>query len=645
MTSPGATTGPAAATAGRRRRVGVALAVVVLAGFGLRLWIASAHLDNTRHFDERFSLANVSALIDEGTLRPANAYYPSLSWLPQALVMGASEGLAGLTGAEALSVHSEETSDGWSPTAYLLARLVSVLWGTLGILAVFRLGRRLFDERAGLAAAVLVAALPPHVVASGLFKPDILVALLVTLTVLWSLDAAERPTLGRFALAGAGVGLAVAAKYTGVGAAFAVVAAALWGGWRRGTPGWGRRVALLAAAGATSVVLFFLLNPHSAVVFSYLPRLWEIMESKGEASGVSHLGVLGQAAWYPVRHHGWIVSLLALAGQIGLAVRLVRRGTVPDRRRDAAIVLAYAIGYPLLYAASTRLFKGQNLLPVACFTALAAGWAAVALWDRAAARVASLGRPALAVPLAVALAAAALFPAAQTVYATVVPTTWELAQSYIGSRLEPATVRRIYYERGPGLLDRLEPADQGHRLPSIGVGRLDQVPLEDLDRADGEAFFASRLDEPGADFYLRRAALRGGAAARFEPGWMEAHGPGLVVLFHGWRALGPETPAVEPLGGNRFRLALGEPVTAGEPVSLALRVPRRRRGPRPREVDLDGVARPLLITRVAEGVGHYQTAKLDLPPGTAAIELGLDPAIDLSQGLEVEVWRWRPGAS
>lgn len=627
-----------ATTTGRRRWVTAALVVVVAAGFGLRLWIASTHLDNTRHFDERFSLANVSASIDQGTLRPANAYYPSLSWLPQALVMGASEGLARATGAEALSVHSEETSDGWSPTAYLLARLVSVLWGTLGIVVVYFLGRRLFDRRAGLAAAVLVAALPPHVVAAGLFKPDILVALLVALTVLWSLDAAERPTLGRFALAGAGVGLAVAAKYTGVGAAFAVAAAALWDGWR--SP---RRWLLLAGAGAVSVALFFLLNPHSAVVFSYLPRLWGIMESKGEASGVSHLGVLGQAIWYPVRHHGWIVSLLALAGLIGLAARLVRRGTAPGRRREAAIVLAYVVGYPLLYAASTRLFKGQNLLPVLGFTALAAGWAAVALWDRAAARRPALGRPGLAAPIVLAAAAAVFLPPARTVYATVVPSTWELAQSWIGSRLEPASVRRVYYERGPGLLDRLEPADEGHRLPAIGVGRLSEVPIEDLDRADGAAFFASRLEQPGADFYLRRAALRGGAATRFEPAWLEARGPGLVVLLHDWRAAGPEVPAIERIGVNRFRLALDEPLAAGEPVSLALRVPRRRRGARPREVWVDGERRPLLITRVAGGVGHYQTAKLDLRPGATAIQIGLDPAVDLSQGLEVEIWRWTAG--
>lgn len=636
--------------AGRRRWVRIALLAVIAAGFGLRLWIATAHLDNTRHFDERFSLANVAALIDDGTLRPANAYYPSLSWLPQALVMGASEALARVTGVEAFSVHSEATSDGWSPTAYLLARLVSVVWGTLGIVAVYLLGRRLFDPRAGLAAAALVAALPPHVVASGLFKPDILVALLVTLTVLWSVDAAERPSFRRFALAGAGVGLAVAAKYTGVGAAFAVAVAALWGGWRSGLRGWGRRWLMLAAAGAVSLALFFLINPHSAVIFSYLPRLWGIMESKGEASGVSHLGVLGQAAWYPVRHHGWAVALLALAGVIGLLARLVRRGTEPGRRREAAIVLAYALGYPLLYAASTRLFKGQNLLPVACFTALAAGWAAVGLWDRAAARLPARWLPAsrrpwLAGLIAVSLAVAACLPAMQTVYATVVPTTWEVAQGYLGGRLEPAAVRRIYYERGPGLLDRLEPASGGHRLPAIGVERLAEVPPADLDRADGEAFFAARLGEPGSAFYLRRAALRGGAAERFEPAWLRARGPALVVVLHGWELAGPpETAAVEPLGGNRFRVTLGTPAAAGEPVTLALRVPRTRRGARPREVSIDGEAKPLLITRAGGGLGHYQTAKLDLPAGAAEFELGLDPAIDLAAGFEVEIWRWRPGA-
>jgi hypothetical protein len=69
-------------------------------------------------------------------------------------------------------------------------------------------------------------------------------------------------------------------------------------------------------------------------------------------------------------------------------------------------------------------------------------------------------------------------------------------------------------------------------------------------------------------------------------------------------------------------------------------VPRRRRGARPREVWVSGERRRLLLTRVAGGVGHYQTAKLDLGPGATAIEIGFDPEIQLPQGFEVEIWRW-----
>ena len=629
--------GPAPPGQGGRspRWVVWALLAITLVGLGLRLWIAGARPDNTRHFDERFSLRNVEVFVLEGSLEAKNAYYPNLSWLPQAVVLRASEGLHRATGIEALSVFSERSSDGWSKTAYYLARGVSVLWGVLGILTVFVLGRRLFGPRVGLAAAALIAALPPHIVASGLIKPDILVSLMVTVTFLWGLDAAARPTLGRFLLAGVGVGLAVSAKYTGVGAAFPVVVAALWGGWRPARLLL-RRTGLLAAAGTSAVAVFFLLNPHAAVVFEYLPRLWGIMESKGEAGGGSHLDVLVQEAMYPVRHHGLLLAALAAGGGVAVAARLLRRGD-GARRREAAMLLAYALGYPLLYAASTRLFKGQNILPVASFTALLAGWALIALWDRAARLWPALRRGWVAGLLALAAAAVLFARPARIVYETAVPSTYDRASRYLTALLGPPEAVRVYYEKR----DRaLAPNRAGHRLTSLAVDRLTKVPADDLRRADGAVFFADRLQEDGADFYVRRVAERAGRARRFEAQPFEAWGPELVVVLHGWETAGPEALALSADGSGGAGAGIGRPLGEGEVVSFAIRVRRNRRGPRPKHLWVSGVEAPLIMTRLTGGVGHYQTAKLMAPATAGGLELRLDGGVDLGSGVEVDLYRW-----
>ena len=630
------------------------LLAVLVAGLLLRLWIAGARPDNTRHFDERFSLRNVEALLAEGTVEPANAYYPNLSWLPQALAMGASEGLSRATGIEALSVYSESTPDGWSPTAYYLARGVSVLWGVLGIWAAFALGRWLFDGRVGLAAAVLVAALPPHIVSSGLFKPDILVSLMVSVTILWSLRAVDRPTVGRFLLAGCGVGLAVAAKYTGVGAAFPVIVAALWAGWR--SP---RRWLLLAAAGVASLAVFFLLNPHTAVVFQYLPRLWGIMESKGDAAGGSHLAVVAQEFGYLVRHHGWAITALAFAGIGGLVVRLLRRGGgavqgAAGARREAAMMLSYILGYPALYAASTALFKGQNLLSLLPLTAIVASWAAFAGWDWLAGRWVVLSRRWIVLPVIAAVVAVLFVAPWQTVYRTAKPSTYQLAGRYLASNLEPPEVRRFYFEKRD---EALAANRSGHRLPGLPVDRLSEVAAEDLERADGLAFFADRLDDDDPRFYLQRLTSSGARARRFEPTLPNAWGPGLVVVLNGWEVAGEPEPLAwlpaaaedaQPGGGwgRPAGVRAERPPAAEELTSLTLRVPRNRRGPRPGRlrIAVDGgetIEVPLVLTRLAEGQGHYQTAKLALPAGFERLTLTLDDGVDLAAGAQGELWRWR----
>ena len=63
---------------------------MVLLDVAVCAWFASARPDKTRGPDEQYSLRNVEHTLRTGELRPINPYYPSLSQLPQILILGAS---------------------------------------------------------------------------------------------------------------------------------------------------------------------------------------------------------------------------------------------------------------------------------------------------------------------------------------------------------------------------------------------------------------------------------------------------------------------------------------------------------------------------------------------------------------------------
>ena len=90
------------------------------------------------------------------------------------------------------------------------ARIVMALLGTLTCWVVFRLGRILFDESAGLIAALMLAVYPLHVYLSALFEyPQNVFMLILSLTVLQlAFLAKSRDTWLRWIIAGALLGLA-----------------------------------------------------------------------------------------------------------------------------------------------------------------------------------------------------------------------------------------------------------------------------------------------------------------------------------------------------------------------------------------------------------------------------------------------------
>ncbi len=613
--------------------VGWCLLFLVVFSFALRAWAGSVGLDSSHNWDERFTLNNVKAFLRDGRLEPANAYYPSLSYLPQLVLLWGQQTLHRVTGAETLAVFGPH---GFTSSAYLVCRWWLALCGALSVAMTFRVGRRVAaavgetkSRWVGLVAALLVAALPVHVDLSAQIKPDVVVFLLALVAFDLGLSAVLAPSNRSLAWAGVGVGLAVAAKYTGVGAALPLVFGQLAWSLREG-----RRWKGLVVAGLVSLATFVVLNPFLLSIFEYLPKLAEIYQRKGAEAGGSHLAVFRSEAEFLFRHHGGVIGGLAIAGVVWL---LVRFGRSRDEavRRAFAMVLAWPIGYSLLYGFGTTLFKGQNYLPVAAFTAISAALLLVFGAGEWLHRLPGAGARWGLVLVSALGAVWVLAPSVSLTYGAVVPTTYERAAELLKRELAPVEHHTFAYERRD---QPLRVSVGGSRPGALVADDLTSLGAERLDLTDAEVFLASRLDSPAGDFLRSRMAAPGVSVHRFGPRLGRAHGPEVVAIVHPWRRLGePESLALSAEAPGRY---VGAVSPRAEPIwaSLSLMVPLVD-GAR---VRVAGHLLPLLLTQRRGGKAVFLTPRFELPAGTSSLTLELPDHPAPPAGVQLKLVRWLP---
>lgn len=94
-----------------------------------------------------------------------------------------------------------------------MGRFLSALWGTVLVYMVFRIGRDFFNRRTAWAAGLLTAANPFMVLNSHIFKPDILLALLMLVSLFFALNFLESRKRSHFFWTSFFLGLAIATKY------------------------------------------------------------------------------------------------------------------------------------------------------------------------------------------------------------------------------------------------------------------------------------------------------------------------------------------------------------------------------------------------------------------------------------------------
>ena len=350
---------------------GLTLGGIILAGLLLRLWGIKYGLPFGYQIDEERTYTRIAVqMLDRGSIDPSYFQNPPLYAYLLEVIFAITHGAR-----DAAATIGSIPGRG---DLFLIARIVSALIGTLAIWLIAVATRRFFGKEPALIAAALMAVAFLPVFYSHVALNNVPAMTAGILALVGAAGILHRGRTRDFVIAGVGVGIAAATKYT-VGAMIVpvLVAAAFSPGGRevarriRGRAVsrrlQGAALACFCAAGSFAVA-----NPYIVLTPG---RVIRAMGTQGRVVGETKYGQdpNGGLAFYTESWTwtvGWIPALAAVAG----AVLLFRR----DRR--AAWVLVPVVPLFILYMGwQTRYFGRWMLpvLPIVLMLAAYAGWRAI----------------------------------------------------------------------------------------------------------------------------------------------------------------------------------------------------------------------------------------------------------------------------
>jgi hypothetical protein len=371
--------------AGGRLRWALALSALLAGAFALRVWGVHHGLPYAYNSDENAHFVpKAIQLFGHGW----NPHYfvnpPAYTYLLH-LVFGVWFG--GRTGV------SDAFADGQTEV-FVVARVTAAFVGTLAVGLLYLAGAKLFDRRVGLLAAGILTVSFLPVFYSHLALNDVPTLAPICLSLWGTAGILRSGRIGHYALAGAGLGLACATKYTGGIVLLPLLGA---GAVRLAAPdARGRALAGLVLAGALALAAFFVTNPYAFLDYH------AFREGLRHQSTVADdaLGKLGLTQSNGIVYYLWTFTWgLGFVPIVSAALAVVVLA-VKDRR--VLLVLAPAPLLFLVFMGSQSRFFGRWLMPVFPIVCLLAAYAAVRAVDALGAR-----RPALK-PTLLALAVVAL---------------------------------------------------------------------------------------------------------------------------------------------------------------------------------------------------------------------------------------------
>jgi hypothetical protein len=340
-----------------------ALAGLLLAALGLRLWSIRYGLPWVYNRDEEFHFVPVAVRMFGGDLNPH--YFenpPALTYLLYAVFRVRFHG-GGL-----------QHSFAQNPTAaYETARLVVALIGTASVAFVYWAGTRWFERRVGLLAAALVAFgfLPAFYGKFALNDAVTLAPVAIALALIAL--AWERGRTWQWAAAAAAIGVATAVKYT-AGAMLMPLGIALLLRWWDDDRRILDLVKVAVLAGIAFGAAFLVLNPYAIADFSTFRH--QVAGQSATAGGSAKLGQSDTPGWlyylWTVTWGlGWVPAVAAIAGGVLLLRDNWRRG----------LVLAVFPVFMFLFLGFQARHFGRWYMPAYPAIVLLAGYGAVRTAD------------------------------------------------------------------------------------------------------------------------------------------------------------------------------------------------------------------------------------------------------------------------
>jgi len=310
-------------TVGRQRHA-LALAAILLAALGLRLYNLGFGLPSLYDPDEPLFVIKGVELLTDGTMNPRWFGHPGtttiyLSSLTTIIVLAWGM-VVGWWGNITEFTRAAYTDPG---LLFLPLRFVMVLIGVATVWLTYLVGRQLNGQRTGLIAAAFLATNGLHVIWSQVVRTDICASLFILAALFFSARIVADGRLRDFVLAGVMTGLGVATKWPAatvfvaiIGAAVARIAADR-GGWRGAFGG-------LALSGLAAAATLVVISPYLILDFGTV-----MADLGGEARpvhlGHTGLGFFGNLAAYieyqVAGSMGWVAIPLIVAGAVVSTVR------------------------------------------------------------------------------------------------------------------------------------------------------------------------------------------------------------------------------------------------------------------------------------------------------------------------------------
>jgi dolichyl-phosphate-mannose--protein O-mannosyl transferase len=257
-----------------------------------------------------------------------------------------------------------------NPTeVYVVARVVASLLGTMAVWLTYLSGKRLFSRGVGLTAAAIFGFAFLPIFYSHLALNDVPTLAPVALSLYGVSGVLRRGRLSDYLIAGAGIGLAAATKYTGgITMVCLLIAAAC-----ALTSSEHRHVARRLVAGlAVALIAFVVANPYSLLDFNAFIQgvRQQATDSDVAKLGTSPTGGIDYYLWTFTWGLGWAPAVASVVGAVMLVVR---------RKTTLALVLIPAPIVFIIFMGEQSRYFGRWLMPIFPIVAILAGYAAVEL--------------------------------------------------------------------------------------------------------------------------------------------------------------------------------------------------------------------------------------------------------------------------